>query len=114
VLLLPSWPLNLGDSVSCAARIPGEAKPSADCHRTSVDVHFNSRRALSNHQAFQLRIFCGNLLAQVRCRKGLTMRDVLEYLALAIFAIVVVVVVSEWLRARKERAIYRETQRRKV
>jgi len=42
------------------------------------------------------------------------MHDVMEYLALAIIAIVVTIVVSEWLRARKERAIYKETQRRKV
>jgi hypothetical protein len=42
------------------------------------------------------------------------MGNVMEYLALAIITIVAIIVVSEWLRARKERAIYKETQRRKV
>jgi hypothetical protein len=36
------------------------------------------------------------------------------YFARTIIAIMVTIVVSEWLPARKERAIYKETQRRKV
>ena len=88
---------------------------SAERHRTSVDVHFNSLRASSNYQVFQLRVFSENLQAtKYGGGKAKTMHDVMEYLALAIIAIVVTIVVSEWLRARKERAIYKETQRRKV
>ena len=42
------------------------------------------------------------------------MHELVEYLALAVVAIVATVVLSEWIRARRERAIYKETQRRKI